>query len=79
MANRAYRESYRIATLARDAESEPVRLRALRSILSGANTMSKLPVLKRRLAAINEELHESTENAGLARCQNTEHNPVPRS
>jgi hypothetical protein len=29
--------------------------------------MSKLPALKRRLAAINEELHKSAENAGLPR------------
>jgi hypothetical protein len=67
MANRAYWACYRVATLARDAESESVRLRALRSVLSGANAVSKFPVLKRRLAAINEELDESTENAGRAR------------
>jgi hypothetical protein len=78
-ANRAYWTCYRVATFARDAESESVRLRALRSVLSGANAMTKLPVLSRRLAAINEELDESTENAGLVQCQNTDNTPVPRS
>ena len=77
MANRAYGECYRVATLAGDAESEFVRLRALRSVLSGANAMSRFPDLKRRLAAINEELHEPAENAGFARSQNTEGKPVP--
>ena len=46
MANRAYWAGYRVATLARDAESEAVRLRALRSVLSGANAMSMLPLQK---------------------------------
>ena len=64
MANRAYWASYHVAALARDAESEPVKLRALRSIVSSANAMSKLPVLKRRMAAIEEELREPIENAG---------------
>jgi hypothetical protein len=64
MANRAYWEAYHVAALARDAESESVKLRALRSILSGANAMSTLPVLKRRMSAIVEELHEPLENAG---------------
>jgi hypothetical protein len=63
MANRAYWASYHVAALARDAESEHVQLRALRSIVSGANAMSKLPVLKRRMSAIEEELHDSIENA----------------
>jgi len=78
VADRAFWECYRIATLAGDAESsEFVRLRALRSVLSGANAMSRFPDLKRRLAAINEELHEPAENAGFARSQNTEGKPVP--
>ena len=54
LANRAYWTSYQIATLARDAESASVKLRALRSILAGANAMSELPVLKRRMAAIKD-------------------------
>ena len=65
-----------VATLARDAESDSVRLWALRSVLSGANAMSKFPALKGRLAANNDELHESTENVGLAHCQNTNNTPV---
>jgi hypothetical protein len=64
MATRAYWESYRIAKLARGAESEPVKLEALRSILSDAAAISDLSHLKRRMAAIKEELHEQSENAG---------------
>jgi hypothetical protein len=64
MARRAYRASYQVATLAESAESESVRLRALQSIFSGAIAMSKLPVLKRRMSAIKEALHERTEKAG---------------
>jgi hypothetical protein len=64
MATRAYWESYRIAKLARVAESEPVKLEALRSILSDAAAASDLSHLKRRMAAIKEELHEQPDNAG---------------
>ena len=64
MASRAYRASYEVATLAECAESESVRLRALRSIFSGAIPMSKFAVLKRRMSAIKEELHERTGTAG---------------
>ena len=53
-----------IADLGESAESDSVRLRALRSIFSGAIAMSKFAVLKRRMAAIKEELHERTETAG---------------
>ena len=56
MASRAYWESYEVATLAECAESESVRLRALRSIFSGAIAMSKFRVLKRRMSAIKQEL-----------------------
>ncbi len=64
MASRAYRASYEVATLAECAESESVRLRALRSIFSGAIATSKFAVLKRRMSGIKEELHERTEAAG---------------
>ena len=63
MARQAYWESYRIAKLARVAESEPVKLQALRSILSDAADVPKLSLLKRRMAAIKEELHEQADNA----------------
>jgi hypothetical protein len=56
MARRAYCASYRVAALAECAESESARLRALRSIFSGAIATSKLPVLKRRMSAIKTEL-----------------------
>jgi hypothetical protein len=56
MARRAYWASYRAAKLAECAGSESVRLRALRSIFSRAIAMSKLPVLKRRMSAIKNEL-----------------------
>jgi hypothetical protein len=46
MARQAYRASYELATLAECAESEPVRLGALRSIFSGAIAMSKLPTMR---------------------------------
>ncbi len=64
MATRAYRESYRIAKLARVAGSDPVKLEALRSILSDAAAASDLSHLKRRMAAIKEELHEQADNSG---------------
>ena len=57
MASRAYRAFYEVATLAKCAESESVRLRALRSIVSGAIATSEFAVLKRRMSAIREELH----------------------
>jgi hypothetical protein len=63
MARRAYWESHRIAELARIAESEPVKLQALRSILADAAAVSNLSHLKRRVAAIQEELHEHADNA----------------
>jgi len=64
IASQAYWASYEVATLAECAESESVRLRALRSIFSGAIATSKFAVLKRRMSAIKEELHERTETAG---------------
>ena len=64
MATRAFWESYRIAKLARVAESEPVKLEALRSILSDGAAASDFSHLKRRMAAIKEELHEHPDNAG---------------
>jgi hypothetical protein len=56
MARRGYCASYGVATLAECAGSESVRLRALRSIFSGAIAMSKFRVLKRRMSAIKQEL-----------------------
>jgi hypothetical protein len=64
IASRAYWASYEVATLAESTESESVRLRALRSIFSGAIATSKFAVLKRRMSAIKQELHERTETAG---------------
>jgi hypothetical protein len=64
MASRAYRVSYEVATLAECAESESVRLRALRSIFSGAIATSKFAVVKCRMSAIKEEVHERTKTAG---------------
>ncbi len=66
MARRVYWASIRIAKLAGGAGSESVKLRALRSIFSVAIAMSKFPNLRRRMAAIKEELHERTDNAGPA-------------
>jgi hypothetical protein len=66
MARRAYWATYQIAKLARGPESESVKLRALQSIFSDAIAVSKFPVLKRRMAAIEQELHERTDNAGLS-------------
>jgi hypothetical protein len=66
IASRAYRAAYEVATLAERAESESVRLRALRSIFSGAIATSKFAVLKRRMSAIKEQLHERAETAGAS-------------
>jgi hypothetical protein len=64
MASRAYRESHEVATLAECAGSESIRLRALRSNVSGAIATPEFAVLKRRISAIKNELHERTETAG---------------
>jgi hypothetical protein len=64
MASRAYRASYEVAKLAECAESDTVRLRALRSIVSGAIATSKFAVLERRMSTIRKELHQRTETAG---------------
>jgi hypothetical protein len=50
MATRVYRASYQVATLAECAESESVRLRALRSIVSRASAMSIPSIRLRRIA-----------------------------
>src|SRR5580704_10258320 len=60
MAMQAQRASDQIAKLAAGAESESVKLRALRSILAGVISVSKFSDLRRRLAAIEQELHERT-------------------
>jgi hypothetical protein len=65
IARRARSASDQIAKLAAGAGSESVRLRALRSSLADAITVSKLSDLKRRIAAIEQELHERTHNASL--------------
>jgi hypothetical protein len=75
MARQAYWESYRIAKLARVAESEPVKLQALRSILSDAVDVPKLSHLKRRMAAIKEKLHEHADNASPS-CAATQCSPM---
>jgi hypothetical protein len=64
MASRAYRASCEVAALAECAESESLRLRALRSIFSGANATSKFAVLKRRMSAIKQGLRKRFATAG---------------
>jgi hypothetical protein len=64
LAKRAYREAQEVVALAECAESESVRLRALRAIVSGAMPTSKLAPLKRRMSAIKQELRERTGTAG---------------
>ena len=52
MARRATWASDQIAMLAKAAESEPVKLRAMRSIFSDIVAVSKFPDLKYRMAEI---------------------------
>jgi hypothetical protein len=66
MAMRAHWTSDQIAKLAAGAESESVKLRALRSILADVISVSKFSDLRRRMAAIEQELHERTDNASLS-------------
>jgi hypothetical protein len=56
MARSARRATEQIAKLAAGAESESVRLRALRSILADVISVSKCSNLRRRMAAIEQEL-----------------------
>ena len=52
-----------IAKLARSAESEPVRLAALRSILSDMIGITKFADLEQRITEIEGQLDERTESA----------------
>jgi hypothetical protein len=61
MAMRAQRVSEQIVKLAACAESESVELRALRAILAGAISVAKFSELQRRMAAIEQQLHERTD------------------
>ena len=59
-ARRAYEQNVK---LAEGAESESVKLRALRAILAGVIPAPKFSDLRRRMAAIKQELHEQTDDA----------------
>jgi transposase len=63
LARRAYCESYQVVKLAESAESEPVRLRALRSIVSRAIAMSipSTAVAKRHNAPLTAACRRSEE------------------
>jgi hypothetical protein len=63
MAREAQRASDQIAKLAARVESESVKLRALRSILADVISISRFSDLRRRMAAIERELHERTDSA----------------
>ena len=65
LARRAYCECYQVAKLAECAESESVRLRALRSIFD-VISVSKFAELRRRMAAIEEGLRDRTDIADLS-------------
>jgi len=66
MARRAARASNQIVKLAEGAESESVKLRALRSIVSSAAGASKLSDLDYRMARIEEEHRDRTDNADIS-------------
>jgi len=55
-----------IAKLAKDAESEPVKLTALRAILSDMMAVSQFAGLEQRMTEIEEQLHERTASTGCA-------------
>ena len=57
MARRATWATDGIATLAKDAKSESVRLAALRSILSDMISVSEFAGLEQRIAEIEEQIH----------------------
>ena len=50
----------RISTLAQEAESESVQLRASRAILADMIAVSKFSVLEYRMTEIEQQLHERT-------------------
>jgi hypothetical protein len=53
-----------IAKLAKGADSESVRLSALRSILSDMMAVTEFAGLEQRITEIEEQLHERTESTG---------------
>jgi len=55
-----------IAKLAKDAESESVKLTALRAILSDMMAVSQFAGLEQRMTEIEEQLHERTASTGCA-------------
>jgi len=65
MARRATWASDQIAMLAKMAESESVKLRALRSIFSDVVAVSRFSDLEYRMAEIEEGLRDPTDDAGL--------------
>jgi hypothetical protein len=65
MAQRATWAAEQIAKLAENAESESVRLRALKSILSDMVTVSKYTGLEVRMSDIEEKLRERARAAAL--------------
>jgi hypothetical protein len=53
-----------IATLAKDAVSESVKLAALRAIFSNMMAVTEFAGLEQRITEIEEQLHERTESTG---------------
>jgi hypothetical protein len=66
MAKRACRAVAGIGALADGAESESVRLRALRAILSDMMAFSRFGVLEERMTEIEEQLNERAGDTGHA-------------
>jgi hypothetical protein len=64
MARRATWATDGIAKLAKGADSESVRLSALRSILSDMMAVSEFAGLEQRITEIEEQIHERTESTG---------------
>jgi hypothetical protein len=66
IAMQARRACDQVVKLATGAESESVKLRALRSILAGAIPISKFSHVRRRMAAIEQRLHERSDDKRLS-------------
>ena len=66
MARRATKAFDQIAKLGSAAESESLKLRALRSIFAGVVAVSKVSDLAHRMAEIEEGLRDRTDNADLS-------------
>jgi hypothetical protein len=66
MARRVTWATDEIAKLAKGAKSEPVKLAALRSILSDMMAVSQFAVLEQRMTEIEEQLDEQTASTNCA-------------